>query len=337
MTAKRLGRSVVGCVGCVACLFVLFATGCFADTVAPGYYGSPDDAGLAMAVAPSGDSPGTASTSGSSTTPETDAGSVVASASDSGLATKTVGCDLSGRWIATEHRVATALGAQEASHTWLYYETTQSGSSGTITKGLDCGQNVRGISSVSADVDYQKTWPAMLTKDLETGRTFTSTASSGGCSVSFEKRYTVTGATVAFYGDPSQTMPMASQQASSTAPGWEDWDNDGHPGFTMNVTGLATGQIYIAIRVWNMFSGTIATGASTFKLADSWNSEQDLLGYTGSSLLTETASGTRDNNNALHFVQFARLGATQATGDDTTVCASIRTLAPTLTPDASAN
>jgi hypothetical protein len=132
-------------------------------------------------------------------------------------------------------------------------------------------------------------------------------------------------------------MPMPSDEATSTTPGWEDWDNDGNPGITMNVTGLATGQIYIAIREWNLWSGTIATDASTFKVADSWDSEQDLLGYTGSSLLTETASGTRDNDNSLHFVQFARLGATQATGDDPTICASIRTLAPTLTPDAAGN
>jgi hypothetical protein len=337
MTAKRLGRSGAGIVGCVASHFVLFATGCFPDTVAPGYYGSPDDAGPTTTATPSGDSPSTSSTSGAGTTPETDAGSVVVTASDSGLPTTTVGCDLSGRWIATDHTVATAIGAEEASHTWYYFELTQSGGSGTVSKGLDCGQNVRGISAVSADVDYQKAWPAMLTKDLQTGRKFTSAASSSGCSVSFEKRYTITGATVAFYTDPSQAMPMPSDQATSTTPGWEDWDNDGNPGITMNVTGLATGQIYIAIREWNLWSGTIATGASTFKVADSWDSEQDLLGYTGSSLLTETASGTRDNDNSLHFVQFARLGPTQATGDDPTICASIRTLAPTLTPDAAGN
>ena len=156
----------------------------------------------------------------------------------------------------------------------------------------------------------------------------------GGCAVSFAKSYQVVGATLPFFEDPSQTMPTVSQQATPTAPGWEDWDDDGHPGFTMNVTGLATGQIYIAVRSWTIWSGTIATGASTFQLADDWGSEQDLLGYSGSSLLTQTASGTRDSDASLHFVVFARLGPTQATGDDATICAAIRSLAPSMTSSA---
>jgi hypothetical protein len=130
-------------------------------------------------------------------------------------------------------------------------------------------------------------------------------------------------------------MPTASQQATSTTPGWEDWDNDGHPGFTTNVTGLATGQIYLATRRWTLWSGTIAAGASTFKLADDWNAETDTLGYSGSSLLTSPSS--KDNNTSLHFVEFAHLAATQATGDDATTCAAIRMLAPSLTPSAAGN
>jgi hypothetical protein len=243
-------------------------------------------------------------------------------------------CDLSGRWIATDHQVSTGLGAEEAAHAWYYLELSQMGSAGTVTKGLDCGENVRGISSVAANVDYPKTWPALLAKVSQSGRKFTSTATASGCAVSFEKHYLVLGATTSFYVDPSQTMPTASQQGTSTTPGWEDWDNDGQPGFTLNVSGLATGQMYMATRRWTLWSGTIAGGASTFKLADDWNAETDLLGYSGSTLLTSTASASRDNNASLHFVEFARLGVTQATGDDTTTCAAIRSLAPSLTPSA---
>jgi hypothetical protein len=147
--------------------------------------------------------------------------------------------------------------------------------------------------------------------------------------------YQIIGATVSAYLDPSQAMPKASQEAAPGSPGWEDWDNDGHPGFTMNVSGLVTGQIYIATRRWNTFSGTIPPGSTSFTLADNWSSEQDLLGYSGSSLLTATTSGTRDSVAAEHFVTFARLTVTQATGDDATTCAAIRTLAPSLTPKAS--
>jgi hypothetical protein len=103
----------------------------------------------------------------------------------------------------------------------------------------------------------------------------------------------------------------------------------------MNVTGLAVGQLYMVTRKWNAWSGAIAASASTFKLADTWDSEQSLLGYNGPSLLTAASSNTRDNDASLHFVEFARLDASQATGDDATTCAAIRKLAPTLTPNAS--
>jgi hypothetical protein len=244
-------------------------------------------------------------------------------------------CDLGGRWIATDHEVATGLGAQEAAHTWLYLELTQTGSAGTVTRGLDCGQNVRGISSVAADVDYPKAWPALLTKDKQTGRTYTSVAGASGCTVAFEKFYSVIGATVPFYTDPSQAMPTVSQQATSTTPGWEDWDDDGNPGITMSTTGLVTGQLYVATRGSTVWSGSVAASASTFQLADDWNAETDTLGYDGSSLLTSPSS--RDNDASLHFVQFARLASTQATGDDATTCAAIRMLAPSLTPRAAGN
>jgi hypothetical protein len=321
---------------------LLAATACIPDSVSPGDYGADEDGGEASTSSASsgGTSPEPAPSSGGDGGTATSRGGEAApGAADAGTKTTgsaaTSGCDLTGRWLATDREVADGLGAQEAAHTWLYYEISQTGSALTVTKGLNCGQNVVGISAASADVDYPKTWPAMQTKATQTGRKGTSASSSSGCAISFDKMYTVLGATVSTYLDPSTTMPTVSQEATATSPGWEDWDNDGNPGFTMNVSGLATGQIYIATRAWNEFSGTIAAGSTNFTLADNWDSDQDLLGYSGSSLLTATTSGTRDNDDSLHFVTFARLDATQATGTDDAICAAIRMLAPGLTPKAS--
>jgi hypothetical protein len=244
-------------------------------------------------------------------------------------------CDLTGRWLVTEREVANGLGAQEATHTWYYLEIGQTGPQATVTKGLDCGGEIRPISAVGANSDYPKLWPALLTHDTQTGRTATILAMSSGCSVSFDKRYLVMGATVPFYEDPSQMLPTTSQQATATSPGWEDWDNDGNPGYTVNVTGFVTGQVYLATRGWSVWSGSVPAAASTFKLADKWNTEQSLLGYNGSSLLTAATSASPDNDASLHFVQFARLDASQAAGDDATTCAAVRSLAGMLTPDAS--
>jgi hypothetical protein len=55
-----------------------------------------------------------------------------------------------------------------------------------------------------------------------------------------------------------------------------------------------------------------------------------ILGATAE-LLKQT--GVPDANRAGHFTQFAELEPEQVQGDDETVCATVRRLAPTLTPD----
>jgi len=310
--------------------------GCVPDSVGYGDYGAPDDGGdeaTTVNVAPNASPDALAPVS----LPEEAATQHDSRAFLDGgeVPTSTLGCDLSGRWLVVVREVTTGLGAQEADHEWLYFEMTQTGSALTVTKGLSCGQNVVGISAVSANVDDPKVWPAMLVYDAETGRAGTSTAMGSGCTVSFDKFYEIVGATVPYYQNPATTMPTSSQEATSSSPGWEDWDNDGKPGFTVNVTGLATGQIYLSSRRWNEWSGTIPTGSNTFTIPDDWDIESDRLGYDGSSLLTETAAATKDNDASLHFVTFARLTAAQATGDDADTCAAVRSLAPTLAPQAS--
>jgi hypothetical protein len=302
------------------------AAGCVPDSVAPGYYVAPDAESEASMVS-------------SVTTDDasTDAPATVTTASDAGAPPPPDAsgpCDLTGRWLVTSREVATAIGAVEAAHTWRYYEIAQTGAALKVTKGLNCGANVRGVSAVAANVDYPKSWPGMQEYGTDTGRTGTSAKTASGCEVSFAKVYQVIGATNPYYDDPSTTMPTVSQQASMGNPGWEDWDNDGNPGITMNVTGLATGQLYLATRAYTQWTGTVALSAATFDLNDDWDTEQDVLGYNGSELLTMATSGVRDTT-AMQFTEFARLGSAQATGDDDAICAAVRTLAPTLTPDAS--
>jgi hypothetical protein len=332
MTSPR-GRSVA-----VAALLgpvVLAHAGCAPDVITPGYYAGPDDPD--GGAQPPGQSPAAAEepldASSSQAANGGDGGP--ATVGDAEVASARGPCDLTGRWLVTSREVETALGAVEAAHFWRYYELTQTGSAITVSKGLVCGANVRGLSAVAATVDYPKTWPAMLANDVETGRKGTSTPTSSGCQVTFEKQYMVLGATASFYKDPSTALPTASQQAASGSPGWEDWDQDGNPGYTLNMTGLVTGQLYLASREWATWSGTVATGASSFTLSDDWNSDLSVLGINGPSLLTEATSGVRDSDATLRFAGFARLGATQATGDDAAICAAVRSLAPTLTPTAS--
>jgi hypothetical protein len=241
-------------------------------------------------------------------------------------------CDVNGRWLVAQRVLADAIGQTQASHNWFYYEMRQDGDTVTVTKGLNCGFEVVAISELAANVDSQEAWPALLAHDSDQGRMGTMTASGSGCQLSLEKRYTVRGATQSFYDDPNQPMPTTTQQAMGTTPGWEDWDGDGHPGITLTVSGAATGKLYCAQRDWNQWTGPVAKDATSFQLPATWDSGQDVLGYQGSSLIT--SSSVPDPDASQHFVVFAKMTEAQGSGDDATICATMRSLLPTLAPAA---
>ena len=50
--------------------------------------------------------------------------------------------------------------------------------------------------------------------------------------------------------------------------------------------------------------------------------------------MTVESQGSPDPVASENYVWFAKLDATQATGTDTEICATVRTLVSTLTPDA---
>lgn len=244
-------------------------------------------------------------------------------------------CDMSGRWLGTVHYVTDALGQLQFCHTYLYYEIQQTGSTFTVTKGLHCGDDAMGEGDFAATVDLSGSWAASASRVQHMGRTGTSEAVSGGCQVSLDKWYTVRGATVPYYLDPSTTLPSAEQPGTDTTPGWEDWDMDGNPGVTGVISGVVSGKIFSAPRQWTSMSGTVAELGTLVRLPLQWDQEQNVMSYEGSPLLASSAARAADA--ARHFTQLARLGDGQAVGDDAAICASIMELAPTLTPEAAAN
>jgi hypothetical protein len=243
-------------------------------------------------------------------------------------------CSLSGRWISTVHYVTDALGQQQSCHSYVYYEIEQTAEAFTIKKGLLCGDDAIGGGDFAATVDFSGSWTAVASRVQYAGRTGTSAATSGGCQVTFQKWYTVRGATLPFYTDPSKPLPSAEQPAMGSTPGWEDWDMDGNPGLTGLISGVVTGKIFVAPRQWTSMTGSVPDVSSAFKLPLLWDQEPNVMAYDGSPLLASSAARAADA--ALHFVQFARLTAEQAAGDDKAICASVTKLAKTLTPEAAA-
>jgi hypothetical protein len=294
-------------------------TACESDRVLPGDYGP-----LEAAAPGAGDA---------GAFPSTDDANV-ASKAEAGVPANR-NCDMNGRWLVAQRVLADAIGQKQASHNWFYDEIRQTGEQVTVTKGLHCGYEVVPITSLAASVESQHAWPGILTHDSDTGRKGTMSVTASGCRLAIEKRYTVRGATASFYSDPSQMMPAASQQATGDTPGWEDWDMDGNPGITLVISegGSNLGDLYCAQRDWNEFDGPVAYGATNFRIPVTWGTEQDALGYSGSSLVTQPA--VPDSDAAQNYAWFAKLGPTQATADDDpTICAAVRSLVPTLTPGA---
>jgi hypothetical protein len=239
-------------------------------------------------------------------------------------------CDLTGRWLISQRTVAVALGVKQRGMFWFYYELEQDGSELTVTKGLVCGSQVFPLDALAAAVDFSASFPAIVANNSHAGREGRVVSDGSRCTVTFDRAYSVVGATMPYYSDATIALPTLEERASGTSPGWEDWDEDGQPAVSLHVSGLATGERYTVLRAFSDWSGTISAGATTFQLAvPDWGQDEAVLGAT-SDLLKQT--GVPDPDRTGHFVQFAQLTPEQVQGDDETVCATVRRLYPTLTP-----
>jgi hypothetical protein len=242
-------------------------------------------------------------------------------------------CDLSGRWLLTEHTVVQGLGVRQSPRSWRYYEITQNGSDLTVTRGLHCGATTVPIDPLGESADLRGAWPALTARLRDDGREGNVRASGTGCAVKFDKRYEALGMSQSYADDPASKMPTLADESKDGKPGWEDWDQDGKPGVATTLTGLVSGRVHIAQRRWNSWDGTVNAMPSKFQLHISWNMEVSTFAIEGSDLLL--SEGDRDPDESGHFVQFARLSDTQASAqDDQARCAEIRNLAPQLTPEA---
>lgn len=241
-------------------------------------------------------------------------------------------CDLTGRWLLTMHKVTEALGNQQTAHTYIYYELKQQGDAVTVEKGVMCGLDALSEGSFAVTVDFSAAWPGIRQNVQLAGRKGTSVMTASGCQVDFAREYSVLGATVPHYLDPTTLLPTAEEMAAAGRPGWEDWDGDGQPGITGTCAGTVTGKIFSAVREWTSLSGVVPDVRSRFTLPLSWDSEPNIMAFDGSPFLGSSA--VRAADPALHFAQLARLQPTEAVGDDATICNAVIALAPTLTPEA---
>jgi hypothetical protein len=244
-------------------------------------------------------------------------------------------CDLNGVWLVAQRELAVAIGQEQAAHNWFYYEVHQDGAELSVTKGLHCGYEVIAKTSLAANVDSSGAWSAFLTHNSSAGRKGSFVQEGASCHLVLDRQYVVRGATLPYYLDPTIPLPGPNEAANGTVPGWEDWDQDGHPGISLKVTSpLASGTLYTCQRDWTAYDGLTPTAAGKFKVSMTYNGEQLSLGRSpGSAQALESSSSPSSGADA-HYAWFYRLSPGQVSGSDEAICAAIRSLKDTLVPEA---
>jgi hypothetical protein len=258
------------------------------------------------------------------------------------------GCDLTGRWIATQRTLNEALfgAVVQSGHSWIYWEFDQRADQATIKKVLQCGEEVkdRSTSGLGAQItSSQAVWDGLTRNNKVTSAKATYAPQSGSeqCALAVEKMAVVRGATFSYFGafnDNGFMHPIdeSMQPAQGSTPGWEDWDNDGNPGVTYHVSGIATGDVYMVQRDLLEYSGLTEKHSDKFKLAVDRLHEQRVIGQNPSTL--PSADVTSSDDAAQHFIWFARAdGLLQwnlpADADDLAICAKMRELKDQLIPE----
>lgn len=302
-------------------------TACAPDVVEPnGYHRDGGGGGAEVGGGGGGRAGGGPDAASGGDAPATVEGGASAPAAD---------CDLTGRWLVAQRVLAVAIGQEQAAMSWFYWEVAQQGTEVVVRKGLHCGFAVVKKTALAATVDSSAAWPALLMRNRSDGRRGRFVAEGAGCRLSLEREVVVRGATLPHYRDAAGPLPGRAEKAEGGRPGWEDWDGDGQPGISLKVTSsLASGTLYTCQRDFTVYQGSVAARATKLKVAVTYGGEQVPLGRSAGSAQAIESGSSPSSDPAQHFAILHRLGPDQATGDDTAICAAVRTLRDSLAPEA---
>jgi hypothetical protein len=198
-------------------------------------------------------------------------------------------CQLEGAWMAEEVTTQIGLGDAIRQRTtqleyWLF---AQDGMDVTTLRHLVCDITARNVGVLSTtETHYTAAYrDALRDHDAQAGRrALIGETSEGACAVSFAEGVQLRGATLDVFATPAMPLPTTAQKGET--PGAEDWDGDGHPGMTVQVTGAATGQLFTVIRSFDAPQGTLPADAAAFAVAETFRIERKVLGTLPASLPT---------------------------------------------------
>jgi hypothetical protein len=235
-------------------------------------------------------------------------------------------CDLSGRWWSVESTVQVGFGGAVRQETRLleYWELRQAGADLTVVRHRVCDIASRSVGALAAtQVFYAEAYRDALRAQVRyDGRVgLVGGLGDGRCALSMGEAAHVRGATLPHFADPERPLP--SEPAADGAPGTEDWDEDGDPGLSVQVTGAATGRVFSVTRSFDAPYGELAAGAERFTVAESFRTERVALGSAPAGLPSAELSASVDP--ADHTRTFLRIAAQELTGlDDSALCEALR-------------
>lgn len=209
-------------------------------------------------------------------------------------------CDMTGTWIAEQHTLSTAIGADQNATNWFYYSITQSGDRFTIDASYNCGFVVDGTTTVTLSDATTEALATMEAAGPGRGGSFKLSGDGQSCDFALDRMYNLRGANKAMYltnvwnvGDPPVAL-TDFPDLPNTPPGMEDWDADTMDGITLS-TGL--GNRYVSQRDWNEHSGNVPTFSAAFGgegvINVVWDGQEGISDQTPPLLRTSsTPSGT---------------------------------------------
>jgi hypothetical protein len=235
-------------------------------------------------------------------------------------------CDLTGRWWSVESTVQVGFGGAVRQETRLleYWELSQVGTDLTVVRHRVCDIASRSVGALAAtQVFYAEAYRDALRAQVRyDGRVgLVGGLGQARCVLSMGEAAHVRGATLPHFADPA--FPLPSEPAAQGAPGTEDWDDDGAPGLSVQITGAATGRVFSVTRSFDAPYGEFPAGAARFAVAESFRTERVALGSAPPGLPSAELSASVDP--ADHGRTFLRLAADELTlRDDAALCEALR-------------
>lgn len=225
-------------------------------------------------------------------------------------------CDMNGIWVGRQVTQSIALGLEQFASNYYYMELRQDGDEVVVMKNMDCGLKVLGSATVELTPETTR---ALMAHNDKAGRKGSFKKGTGGtCDFTMERYWNVRGVNEARFApsprnnkvsiaDLEKANPLPSKAG---ADGVEDWDNDGKPGTSWQVSGIASGSRATVQRDWiEWFSDAEhqVAAASDFKsdlvVRASFDAQENILESTNPTLNADSmADGSAKHTLTMRFL-----------------------------------